>query len=452
MGNTRSIENLSRRSGGGKPNGHIVFYYARHNRYSINALVGAIENQIEILNVQLHFCRSVSETITTLNQLKDEGVPLLCCVSFSTPAYWEANKLIGSLRSLIKSRLLTIIAGGPHPTGDPFNTLKLGFNFVAIGEAEVSFSKFLPLWLEGKDPTEIPGIVGKIQDGGVANLKKPQPVQLDAYPSFSAKFRCFGPIEITRGCPFGCMFCQTSQIHGTRISHRSIESILSHVEMLLHYGIRDIRFITPNAFAYGSKDGIEIEPERVENLLASVRETVKDRGRIFFGTFPSEVRPEHVTETTIRLIKRYTDNTNLILGAQTGSPRLLKLCRRQHTTEDVTQAVSLISKAGLIPNVDFIFGLPGETPEDVTITLKFIDKLIGMGARVHAHAFIPLPGTPFGRCKPIPLNRDLIRHLGRLSSQKRLYGQWRLQQELAQKIWNEIIAPTGLETALTNPG
>ena len=62
--------------------------------------------------------------------------------------------------------------------------------------------------------------------------------------------------------------------------HRSIDEIV--VSANRH---EQIRFVTPNAFAYGS-DGIHPRFEKIECLLK------KFRHQIFFGTFPSEVRPE----------------------------------------------------------------------------------------------------------------------------------------------------------------
>ncbi len=44
--------------------------------------------------------------------------------------------------------------------------------------------------------------------------------------------------------------------------------------------------------------------------------------------------------------------------------------------------------------VDFIFGLPGETPADRELTLAAIQRLTEMGATINSHFFMPLPGAP----------------------------------------------------------
>lgn len=86
--------------------------------------------------------------------------------------------------------------------------------------------------------------------------------------------------------------------------------------------------------------------------------------RFFFGTFPSEVRPEFVTEESVELVRKYCANDSLSLGAQSGSGRILKEIRRGHTVEDSISAVECCLEHEIVPAVDFIFGLPTETEED----------------------------------------------------------------------------------------
>jgi B12-binding domain/radical SAM domain protein len=197
--------------------------------------------------------------------------------------------------------------------------------------------------------------------------------------------------------------------------------------------LRDIRFITPNAFSYGSNDGKTLNMDKLEKLLASIREIIGLKGRIFMGSFPSEVRPEHVTKETIELILRYANNDNLVIGAQSGSQRILDLCHRGHTVEDVYRAVELTLKAGLKANVDFIFGLPGENEEDIKLTIKVINDLVKMGARIHAHTFMPLPQTPFAKAPAGKVDK-YISIIKKLASKGIIYGDWEKQEKIASKI------------------
>ena len=198
--------------------------------------------------------------------------------------------------------------------------------------------------------------------------------------------------------------------------------------------LTDIRFISPNAFSYGSKDGKIVNIRKIEELLFNVRKIIKKSGRLFFGSFPSEVRPEHVTKDTIDLILKFANNDNLIIGAQSGSQRMLDLCHREHSIEDVINAVELSVDAGLKINVDFIFGLPNENEDDVKKTIEMMEIITKKGAKIHTHAFIPLPQTPFALKKATPINEKLKKVINNLNSRGLAFGEWKSQEKLAIKI------------------
>jgi B12-binding domain/radical SAM domain protein len=194
-----------------------------------------------------------------------------------------------------------------------------------------------------------------------------------------------------------------------------------------------VRFISPTSLSYGSPDE-SVNLEAIERLLAAVREAMGPEGRVYYGTFPSEVRPEHVTPEALALLERYVDNDNLIIGGQSGSERILQASRRGHDVETVVRAVRVSVEGGFVPNVDFILGLPGEAPEDVRATLALMKRLADLGAKVHGHTFMPLPGTPYRDAPPGSVDDETRRELDRLASQGRLYGHWKQQVKLAQGI------------------
>jgi radical SAM superfamily enzyme YgiQ (UPF0313 family) len=84
--------------------------------------------------------------------------------------------------------------------------------------------------------------------------------------------------------------------------------------------------------------------------------------------------------------------------------------------------------------VDFLFGLPGETPVDVDATLQLAEKLAAMGAKIHNHTFMPLPGTPFSHQAPGEIDKTTQRQLVLLTSQGKAYGQWQQQMEIAKQL------------------
>jgi radical SAM superfamily enzyme YgiQ (UPF0313 family) len=171
----------------------------------------------------------------------------------------------------------------------------------------------------------------------------------------------------------------------------------------------------------------------MEALLAACKETGLEG--IHFGCFPSEVRPESVTMEVLESVKRYCRNRTIVLGAQSGSDSLLDKLNRGHTAAQAMTAARRIRQAGFRPHVDFVFGFPGETMEDRKVTLRMIDRLIqDLGGKIHAHTFMPLPGTPLFTETPSALDPSTKSTLLDWEKRNQLDGWWKEQEDIAWKI------------------
>ena len=373
--------------------------------------------------------------MSTLEELINSYDKIIIGVSFFTSQLVETHELVQIIRGKFKKQCL-IIAGGSHSTGDPSGTLKLGFDIVVVGEGEETIIELMQKITTNEELSEVKGIAYMNEENEYVYTGKRPLINLNNYPPFPLKNTRYGAIEITRGCPYVCYFCQTPYILGTTPRHRSIKNVCKYVrELHKHYGdLTDVRFITPNAFSYGSKDGKNLNLGVLENLLINIREIVGEKGRIYLGTFPSEVRPEHVTHDTINLVLKYGNNDNITIGAQSGSQKILDLCHRGHTVEDVYHAVELTIENNLKINVDFIFGLPGEDDKDVELTIEMMKELSEKGARIHAHSFIPLPQTPFSRESASRITGAYKKEVKNLISKGLAFGNWQEQEKLAIKI------------------
>ncbi len=134
------------------------------------------------------------------------------------------------------------IAGGPHPSAMPEEVLE-HFDFVVVGEGEETLPELIRAITDGRDPRMVKGIAYK-SAGRIRFTEKRAPVDLDLYPPFS---KILAPLEISRGCPWGCTYCQTPRLFGTSMRHRPMACILRYARR--H---KDIRFTSPNSLAYGS--------------------------------------------------------------------------------------------------------------------------------------------------------------------------------------------------------
>lgn len=413
----------------------FVVFYQKENIYSFNALVAAIETDHKLNDIEIFFIRGYENLYNDLEVISKSHRTTVVGISFFTTQLWEIRDLVKSLREKYENRVL-FIAGGPHPTGDPEGTLRMGFDLVVRGEGEETVIEILNYVKNNKDYNDVKGIAYLGKDNELILTKKRNWIDLNKYPPLPSKHIKYGAIEITRGCPYVCYFCQTPYILGSVPRHRSIKSICDAVKLMKEYGKTDIRFISPNAFSYGSRDGKTLNLPVLEQLLINIKEITNREGRIFFGSFPSEVRPEHVTEETLELVLKYAANDNIVIGAQSGSQKILNSCNRGHSIEDIYNAVKLTIKIGLIANVDFIFNLPNETDEDINLTINFMKDLSDMGAKIHTHTFMPLPLTVFAKESVKEINEKTRKIILELSSKGLAYGDWKKQEKIAKKIAN----------------
>ncbi|MDW7731156.1 MAG: TIGR04013 family B12-binding domain/radical SAM domain-containing protein [Methanolobus sp.] len=306
------------------------------------------------------------------------------------------------------------IAGGPHPSAAVEETLRC-FDYVVIGEGEETLPELIKTLISGGDVSRVKGIAYMDDDGGVVFTKVRGPVDLDMYPCFDPA-GVMAPLEISRGCPFRCKYCQTPRLFGGKVRHRSIDSIVRFAQ---YYN--DLRFTSSNALAYGS-DSIHPRFDKVEKMLSALRQI--EGKNIYFGTFPSEVRPEFITEESIGLITKYCSNTKLNLGAQSGSDRILKEIWRGHTTENTIRGIELCFEHGIIPVVDFIVGFPDETEEEQNESLEMIKWICKKGGNVHAHYLTPLPGTPYENVIPSVVSDRFKKVLGKMALEGKATGSW----------------------------
>ncbi|MBL7086778.1 MAG: TIGR04013 family B12-binding domain/radical SAM domain-containing protein [Candidatus Cloacimonetes bacterium] len=419
----------------------ILFYYKRENRYSFNALAGAMEQDSEVKKIDVYFISKDKDIFNELPKILDNHEKLVFGISFSTPQFWEIKDLVEKSKRISNNKIL-FLAGGPHPTGDPYRTLHIGFDLVIRGEGEEVFLELLKKITNKEDYFDLKGISYLDANDEYIFTGKREWLDINKYLPISEFYSKYGPIEITRGCPFACSYCQTSHIFGTKPRHRSIDTILNCVTIMKERNLNDFRVITPNAFSYGSEDGKSVNLEKLESLLSNVRNIIGKDGRIFFGSFPSEVRPEHVNLDTVNLVLKYGNNDNLVIGAQSGSQSMLDFIRRGHDVKSIYSAVEITRKAGLKANVDFIFGLPNESDEDISLTLKVIKDLNKLGARIHAHTFMPLPQTTLKKEKGGKISPSLRKEINRLYSNGILYGDWQNQEKIAAKITTRLRVET----------
>ena len=366
------------------------------------------------------------DPLPLVRELREKSRKVMVLYGVSTPVFLDLAEEIARV-----ARVAPVVAGGPHAEGAYWQLLRLGVWAAVVGDGENALPGLVEALLGERSIEDVPNIAFSPEPGSF-RVNRIEPVNLDEYPPYHRELGLYPPIEIMRGCPYRCRFCQVPWLFKARVRFRGLDAVEEAAKAYVAAGRRRIRFVAPIGFAYLSPEPGRPNPAAVEELLRRVRGV---GGVPFLGSFPSETRPEYVTPEVLEAVKRYAGNRRISVGLQSGSNRVLEASGRGHSVEEALSAVKLILDYGFTPIVDIIFGLPGEEDEDVEKTVEVMYTLASWGARLRLHTFLPLPGTPFARSRPRPLHPRYREAVRRLLGRGVLEGDWVDQEQLARRMY-----------------
>ncbi|MDR2869593.1 MAG: TIGR04013 family B12-binding domain/radical SAM domain-containing protein [Deferribacteraceae bacterium] len=377
----------------------IIFVREKRNKHSIRVIAAAFEQHFPDRDY------TVCAPEDLLASLKSISARALILCSFNTSKVEEYFTLADVVK--LSFPKVVLACGGPHPTARSADCLQ-HFDMACVGEGELAIKDIVAAFDRGES---LGLVIGKSLD------------DLDRFPVFPRRFMQFGPIEITRGCPGRCHYCQTPQLFQGKVRHRSVDAIVADVEFCLHSKRRqmDVRFITSDATFYEYNGAVNLAG--IETLLSGVRNAVGADGRIFYGSFPSEFDPSRVSPELVELMKRYCDNSTVVIGLQSGSDKLLKLMNRRATVDDAERAATLLTNAGYDVVIDLIFGLPYEDDKSLADTIRWIDAW-KQKVTIHAHPFFPMPGSAWEHEQPSKVPEQLLRLLRSIEGSGKIFGKY----------------------------
>jgi B12-binding domain/radical SAM domain protein len=415
--------------------GLVLFGLKEPNKYSWAILIGYLD-QDPLIRENIEF-RAISEHLYYAPNIESQiqEIPFgqydfviiaYSLLSVQIEQFQMFTTTYPQYFSKFHSNVITI-AGGAHVRAKPESFLSAGIDFIIPGEGEIPFQGLLrALIREETDQVKNnppPGVYSQYKHSFFANENNDM-VQIGHAPPYSDRYRLFAPFEISRGCPNNCKYCQTA-CYSHIMRHAEVEDIIKWIEYGSRIKYDKIWFITPNAFAFGGKNGTHPNPQKLQELLSGIKNIDRIK-QINFGVFPSEVRPEFITKEVLQSVIPYISNKYLTVGVQNASNHLLKSINRGHTFEDVVQAIEVLEKYNFKADLDFIFGLPGENEDDINQNIVFFEKIASgqiRNVRIHTHTFMPLPGTPFENEKHGTLNPRILKIIGTLARQKKAFGE-----------------------------
>ncbi len=143
----------------------------------------------------------------------------------------------------LKRRGIFVVAGGPWISVQEDYLDGLA-DAIFVGEAEETWPQFLSEWSEGRHQRRYE----QAERTDMSTVPAPRLDLLDI------KKYTFGSVQISRGCPFACEFCDIIVTFGRRPRLKTSAQVIAELENLLAMGKRDVFIVDDNLI--GNKKAI----------------------------------------------------------------------------------------------------------------------------------------------------------------------------------------------------
>lgn len=290
-----------------------------------------------------------------------------------------------------------ILLGGSHVEAFRAKALEGTAGDAAVpGEAELAFELILRACFDGDGLRDVPGICWRDADNGIITNPGSVPIidNVDSLP-----FPAYDLIDLpaywrgnpttpiprlkvvslfsSRGCPYGCIWCQ--HVFGKGFRAHSPERVVDEMEYYQRkYGVEDFEFVD-DVFNFDGKRVLAIcDLIHRRNLRTKIM-------------LPVGVRADTLTEEVIDALV----SAGLVFfscGLESASPRIQKLVGKHLDIERFLVNVELAARRRVFADGFMMLGFPTETEQEIRATID-----LACASKLHTGSFYSV--TPFPNTK-----------------------------------------------------
>jgi len=282
---------------------------------------------------------------------------------------WNRKQSFELLETLQKqSPNLKIVLGGPEVSFEP--ELPNDYTLIA-GEGENKWVEYLNFAAKEESPPRETLEQWNTYGNDLPELYPPY-IEED-YPTLKNRYAY---IEASRGCPYLCSFCLSAL--DKKVRYFDDANLRQQIKHLIQNGTRKIKFVDRT---------FNLKPERMRNLMQWLTQ--------FDGTeFHFEVVGDLLNDEMMRFLETVPQGMfQFEIGVQTTTEEVQSTIHRKQSNIKLFNTIeALIQQDRVHIHCDLIFGLPGETLDELLESFTEVLKLKPHELQLGFLKF--LPGAP----------------------------------------------------------
>ncbi|HWY12248.1 MAG TPA: radical SAM protein [Bacteroidia bacterium] len=355
------------------------------------------KNNFDVSFFDTQFCNSGKDIVEVLKKIKP-NLFVICDDSFnylSKMCLTNMRDAAFEMQRIAKQNGCKVVVSSSDAADNYEKYLnEEGADFVISGETEQTLLE-LACYLEkdNKQFDEIKGLIYKKNNTTIKTTSRPLMKDLDQlpYPAWDLvdissykkiwqKKHGYFSINLvtTRGCPFKCNWC-AKPVYGNRYNSHSPGYIVGLIEYLQQKFEFDHIWFADDIF--GLKPGwLKEFADLMKKNQIEISYKIQSRADLL------------LEEENIKYLSQSGCET-VWMGAESGSEKILDAMDKGITVEQIYDAVEKLKQQKIKPSLFLQFGYPGETMEDISLTIKMVNKLVPEDIGISVS--YPLPGTKF---------------------------------------------------------
>jgi radical SAM superfamily enzyme YgiQ (UPF0313 family) len=269
-------------------------------------------------------------------------------------AMYIQKRSVDEVLKLCKKHNKKIVAGGPYFTQE-FNNFPQ-IDHLVLNEAEIT----LPLFLEDLQSGKAKRIYKTNEFADLSQTPTPD------YHLLKRNKYAYMNVQVSRGCPFSCNFCEITALFGRKVRMKSSVQVNNELQALYNLKWRGSVFIVDDNFI-GNKNKVK------ENLLPSMKKWMKLHKYPF--VFNTETSINIADDEELMSLMTEAGFNSTFIGIETPEEESLLECNKlQNKNRNLLESVKKIQRAGLQVSGGFIVGFDSDSPSVFQRQIDFIQQ------------------------------------------------------------------------------